>query len=340
MSNTSLNELGEFGLIEHLTKNNETGNITTVLSVGDDAAVIDHFGKQTVVSSDLLIEGIHFDLVYTPLKYLGFKAVAVNISDIYAMNALPTQIIVNIAVSNKFTVENISEIYEGIYEACNEYNVDLVGGDTSSSKTGLILSLTAIGEVTPDNFVTRNGAHVNDLICLTGNLGAAYMGLNLLEREKSIYLAKPEIQPDYQDFRYILQRFLKPLPQVSIIEYFHKEQIIPSALIDISDGLSSDLFHICNRSNVGCKIYEDKIPIDQETKRAAAMFNIDPLTCAMHGGEDYELLFCLPQKYFKQIEHHPNISIIGFVEPLDKGRNLITKSNKIIPLTAQGWKHL
>ncbi|MDI9337625.1 MAG: thiamine-phosphate kinase [Alphaproteobacteria bacterium] len=342
MSNTQteIKSIGEFGLIDFLTKNNETKLASTLVSVGDDAAIIDHYGKQTVISTDMLLEGIHFDLMYFPLKYLGFKAVTVNLSDIYAMNAQPTQILVNVALSNRFSVENMTEFYEGIYEACNEFNVDLVGGDTNSSQSGFIISITSIGEVTPNTYVMRSGAKKGDLIAVTGNLGAAYLGLTLLEREKLIYQSQPDVKPDYENQHYILNRFLRPLPQKFLIDFFEEQKLVPTAMIDISDGLSSELHHICNKSQVGCKIYEEKLPIDQQTKFAASTFNLDPTMCALHGGEDYELLFTIDPKKYPLVEHHPNISVIGYVTDLEDGKKLITKSGKEIDLKSQGFNHL
>ncbi len=271
---TEIASLGEFGLIEHLTKNNETHNAGTILSVGDDAAVIDQFGRQSVISTDLLIEGIHFDLMYTPLKHLGYKAVAVNLSDIYAMMATPTHITLALGVSNKFSVEALEEFYEGVYAACEKYNVDLIGGDTSTSKIGFIISITAIGEVAPDKYVTRSGAKLNDLVCVSGNLGAAYLGLQLLEREKRIFLENPGIQPDLESQKYLVGRILKPEPRADIVEWLTENNIMPTSMIDVSDGLSSELLHICKSSDVGCILYEEKIPVHEDTQKMAMEFQV------------------------------------------------------------------
>src|SRR5690606_33013435 len=291
---TEISALGEFGLIEHLTKNIEIKNASTILGVGDDAAVIDHFGRQTVIASDMLLEGVHFDLMYTPLKHLGYKSIVVNLSDIYAMNAQPTQVLVNIGISNRFSVEALDELYEGMYAACERYGVDLVGGDTSTSKKGLVISVTAVGEVAPDKYVKRSTAKRGDIICCTGDLGAAYVGLLFLEREKKIYLENPNIQPDLEGEKYVIGRFLKPEARKDIIEFFETSGLTPTSMMDISDGLSSEILHICKQSNLGCVIYEDRIPINEDMRRAAFKFEIDPTACALSGGEDYELIFTLP----------------------------------------------
>ncbi|MBS1772147.1 MAG: thiamine-phosphate kinase [Bacteroidetes bacterium] len=334
---TDISTLGEFGLIDRLTQNNETRHASTILSIGDDAAVIDHFGRQTVISTDMLVEGIHFDLAYTPLKHLGYKAVVVNLSDIYAMNATPTQITVGLAMSNRFSVEAIDELYEGIYAACERYNVDLVGGDTCSAPKGLTISITAIGEVAPGKFVTRSGAQLNDLVCVSGDLGAAYVGLQLLEREKRIFSENPSIQPDLQNNVYTIGRILKPEPRADIINWLEKNEIVPTSMIDVSDGLSSELLHISNKSGVGCVVYEDKIPIHTETKQTALEFNIAPTTCALNGGEDYELLFTVNQSAYEKLVLSEQISIIGYITEANKGVVLTTKSGNNHKLTAQGW---
>jgi len=334
---TEISTLGEFGLIDHLTKNIEIKNASTILSVGDDAAVIDHFGKQTVISNDLLIEGVHFDLMYTPLMHLGYKTVVVNVSDIYAMNATPTQIILGLAFSNRFSLEALNEFYEGVYAACAYYDVDLVGGDTSTSQKGFIISCTAIGEVTPDSFIRRNGAKKGDLICVSGDFGAAFLGLTLLEREKEIYQENPAIQPDLEEEKYIIGRILKPEARKDIVELLQEKKITPTAMIDVSDGLSSELLHICRQSEVGCILYEEKIPIADETKQAAFKFNMDPTACALSGGEDYELLFTIAQVDYDKLDMHEEISVVGYVTNADEGKNLITKGGKKYPLTAQGW---
>jgi thiamine-monophosphate kinase len=334
---TEIAELGEFGLIEHLTANNETRNASTLLSVGDDAAVIDHFGKQTVISTDMLLEGVHFDLMYTPLRHLGYKAVAVNLSDIYAMFAEPTQITVSIGLSNRFSVEAIDELYEGIYAACEQYNVDLVGGDTSTSLKGFVISITAIGEVSPGQFVSRSGAAQNDLICVSGDLGAAYMGLQILEREKKIYLESPGVQPDLGNRKHILGRILKPEPRKDIVEWLKAHEIMPTAMIDISDGLSSELLHICKQSQTGCIIYEDKIPVHDETRDMAIEFNIPPITTALSGGEDYELLFTIKQEDYEKVARNGQISIIGYMTEISEGCHLLSKQGNKHILVAQGW---
>lgn len=334
---TEIASVGEFGLIEHLTKNNETRQAGTILSIGDDAAVIDQFGRQCVVSTDLLIEGIHFDLMYTPLKHLGYKAIAVNLSDIYAMMATPTQVTLSIGVSSKFPVEALEEFYDGVYAACERYNVDLVGGDTSSSRKGFIISVTAIGEVAPDKYVTRTGAQVNDLICVTGNLGAAYLGLQLLEREKKIYLENPNIQPDLQSQKYLVGRILRPEPRADIVEWLQEHSIRPTSMIDISDGLSSELLHICNGSDVGCVVHEDKIPVHEEAKAMAREFQIGSAACALSGGEDYELLFTISQQDYEKVVRNHDISVIGYVTPKAEGAHLLTAGGNKHRLTAQGW---
>ncbi|SFQ40870.1 thiamine-phosphate kinase [Parafilimonas terrae] len=341
MSNrTEISTLGEFGLINHLTKNFEISNASTIVGVGDDAAVIDHYGKQIVVTTDLLIEGVHFDLMYTPLKHLGYKSVVVNLSDVYAMNATPAQITVSIGVSNRFSLEALNEFYEGIYAACERYNVDLVGGDTSSSQKGFIISVTAIGEVAPDKFVKRSTANKGDLICVSGDLGAAFLGLTLLEREKSIYLENPQIQPDLENESYIVGRFLKPEARKDIIEYFAEQNIVPTAMMDISDGLSSEVLHISNQSNLGCRLHEDKLPIAEETRLAAFKFGLDPTVCALNGGEDYELVFTAKQDDYDKLVLNDNISIVGYMTELDEGRKLISKGGNAFDITAQGWNAL
>lgn len=342
MSNerTEISSLGEFGLIEHLTRNIELQQASSVVGVGDDAAVIDHFGKQTVVTTDLLLEGVHFDLLYTPLKHLGYKAAIVNLSDIYAMNATPTQLVVSIGISNRFSVEAVSELYEGIYAACNKYGVDLVGGDTSSSQKGLVLSVTAIGEVAPDKFVKRSTAQKGDLLCVSGDLGAAYVGLLFLEREKKIYLESPQVQPDLEDEQYVIGRLLKPEARKDIIAFLAEAGISPTAMMDISDGLSSEIMHLCKQSQLGCVLYEEKIPVAEATRLAAYKFEIDPTACALSGGEDYELLFTLSQSDYEKLVLNEQISVIGYMTEADQGARIITKGGSTHPLTAQGWNHL
>jgi len=334
---TEISSLGEFGLIDHLTKNFEIQNASTIVSVGDDAAVIDHFGKQTVITTDLLIEGIHFDLMYTPLKHLGYKSVIVNLSDVYAMNATPTQITLSVGISNRFSVEALDEFYEGVYAACERYNVDLVGGDTSASNKGFIISVTAIGEVAPDKFVKRSTANKGDLICVSGDLGAAFLGLTLLEREKKIWMENPQIQPDLEGEKYIVGRLLKPEARKDIIEFLETNNITPTAMIDVSDGISSDILHICKQSNLGCRLYEEKLPIAEDTKQAAFKFGLDPTVCALNGGEDYELLFTLKQEDYEKIVVNEEISVIGYMTAIEEGTKFFTKGGNTFDITAQGW---
>lgn len=337
---TEISQLGEFGLIDHLTRNIELQNASSVLGVGDDAAVIDHFGKQTVVSTDLLLEGVHFDLIYTPLKHLGYKSVIVNLSDIYAMNAVPTQIVLSIGISNRMSVEALDELYEGVYAACERYGVDLIGGDTTSSQKGLIISITALGEVAPGKFVKRSSAKPGDLICVSGSLGAAYIGLLFLEREKKIFLESPGVQPDLEGESYVIGRLLKPEARKDIIQFLDDSEIMPTAMMDISDGLSSEILHICRQSQVGCVLYEDKIPIAEESKQAAFKFQIDPTACALSGGEDYELLFTIPQSDYDKLVLNEEISVVGYITEAEKGTRIITKGGGEHPLTAQGWTHI
>lgn len=334
---TEITDLGEFGLIDRLTRNFEIHNASTILGIGDDAAVIDHFGKQTVVSTDMLVEGIHFDLMYTPLRHLGYKSVIVNLSDIYAMNATPTQITMNIAFSNRFSVEALDEFYEGVFAACEKYSVDLVGGDTTSSNKGFIISVTAIGEITPGKAVKRSGAQPGDLLCVSGFLGGAFLGLTILEREKKIYLESPGVQPDLEEQQYIVGRMLKPEARKDIIEFFEQQNIVPTSMMDVSDGLSSETLHICKQSMVGCKIYEDKIPIHDDAKQFAYKLELDPTACALSGGEDYELLFTIPQSDHDKIVLNEEISVIGYLTDIEEGVHIITKGGSTHKLTAQGW---
>ena len=333
----TISELGEFGLINHLTKDIKIKNKSTLKGVGDDAAVLDYKNKKIVVTTDLLVEGIHFDLTYTPLKHLGYKAAVVNFSDVYAMNAQPKQITVAIALSSKFSLEAVEELYSGIHLACENYDVDFVGGDTSSSITGLTLSITAIGECDNDNVVYRDTAKVNDIICVSGDLGGAYMGLQLLEREKQVFKIDPNFQPDFAKYDYILERQLKPEARKDIIKLLKDNSIKPTSMIDISDGLSSDILHICKNSKVGCLIYEEKIPLNQQTIDMAHELNINPAVCALNGGEDYELLFTASLNDYETIKILSNISVIGHITDESEGKNLVTADNKHIPLTAQGW---
>lgn len=334
---TEIENLGEFGLIDHLTKNNEIKNAGTILSVGDDAAVIDQFGRQSVITTDMLVEGIHFDLMYTPLKHLGYKSVVVNLSDIYAMMATPTHITISLALSNKVSVEALEEFYDGVYTACDKFGVDLIGGDTTSTKSGFVISITAIGEIAPDKFVTRSGAMEKDLICVSGDLGAAYLGLQLLEREKKIFLENPSIQPDLQQQSYLIGRILKPEPRADIVEWMHEHNVVPTSMIDISDGLSSEVLHLCNKSDKGCILYEDKLPLHPDTKNIAMQFGVSATTCALSGGEDYELLFTVKHEDYEKVAGNSNISIIGYMTSASEGRQLITTGGNKHQLTAQGW---
>src|SRR6476620_11187620 len=334
---TEVTSLGEFGLIDHLTKNNEIKNASTIVSIGDDEAVLDHFGKQTVVTTAMLVEGIHFDLMYTPLRHLGYKSVIANLSDIYAMNATPAQITMSIAFSNRFSVEALDEFYEGVYAACDRYNVDLVGGDTTTSQKGFIICVTAIGEVAQDKYVKRSGAKKGDLICVSGDLGAAFLGLTLLEREKKIFLETKGVQPDLENQDYIVQRILKPEARKDIIEFFSANQIMPTAMIDVSDGLSSELLHICKQGEVGCVLYEEKIPVHDLARQFAYKLELDPTACALSGGEDYELVFTLPQKDHDKILLNEQISVIGYITEKEMGSKIITKGGNTHPITAQGW---
>lgn len=334
---TNLEELGEFGLINHLTKAIDIEQNSTIKGVGDDAAVLDFPNKKILISTDLLLEGIHFDLRYVPLKHLGYKAVQVNLSDIYAMNGMASQITFSVGLSSKFSLEAIEEIYEGALLACRHYKVDMIGGDTSSSAQGLVISVTSIGYVEADKVVYRNGAKENDLICVSGDLGGAYMGLQLLEREKKIFLENPQIQPDLEGKDYIVERQLKPESRKDIVELLSEKGILPTSMIDVSDGLASEILHICTQSDKGCKIYEDKIPIDQMTFDTAFEFGLDPTVCALSGGEDYELLFTVSQGDYDKVKDLMDITIIGHITESAAGCELISKSDKVHPIQAQGW---
>jgi len=334
---TEIEKLGEFGLINHLTKAIVIKNESTVKGVGDDAAVLNFENKKTLISTDLLLEGVHFDLAYTPLKHLGYKAVQVNLSDIYAMNGTASQVTISLGISSKFPLEAVEELYEGALIACEKYKVDLVGGDTSASKQGLVISVTSIGYADEKDICFRNGAGEGDLICVSGDLGAAYIGLQLLEREKRIFLENPNIQPDLEGKDYIVERQLKPESRKDIVELLASIGVKPTAMIDVSDGLSSDIMHICRQSAKGCNLYEEKIPIDPMTYDTARNFGIDPTVCALSGGEDYELLFTIRQEDYEKIKHNPDISIIGHITDEASGCNLISKSGNVHPLKAQGW---
>lgn len=335
---TELSSLGEFGLIDLLTSHIKQYNSSTLKGVGDDAAVIKNGETCTLISTDMLLEGVHFDLSYFPLRHLGYKSIVANLSDIYAMNAQPKQVTVSFGISSKFSLEAIEEIYAGMLLACENYKVDLIGGDTSSSKQGLVISITAIGEAAEDKIVYRKGAKPMDLLCVTGDLGAAYMGYQLLEREKRVYLANPEIQPDLEGHDYIVERQLKPEARKEIIDALEQYQLKPTAMIDISDGLSSEVFHLCRNSNIGITLFEEKIPIDPTTYEMAREMDLDPTLCALSGGEDYELLFTIDQKDYDKIKNHPEISIIGHCTDAAEGIHLITKSGNKHALQAQGWK--
>ncbi|MDD3494859.1 MAG: thiamine-phosphate kinase [Dysgonamonadaceae bacterium] len=340
MQRTEIATLGEFGLIEHLTNDIQLTQKTSVKGVGDDAAVIDNTDKKTLVATDILLEGIHFDLTYVPLKHLGYKAAIVNFSDIYAMNGTPQQIVVSLGISNRFCVEDVDALYEGIKLACKMYDVDLVGGDTSSSLTGLTINVACIGYADENQIVYRNGAKNTDLIFVSGDLGAAYMGLQLLEREKLVFDGQPDFQPDFAGKEYLLERQLKPEARKDIVKLLAENRITPTAMIDISDGLASDMLHICKQSKVGCVIYEERIPIDYQTALMAETFNINVTTVAMNGGEDYELLFTVPLSLHEQISALPGIHLIGHITPEENGCNLITRDGQEMQLRAQGWDPL
>ncbi|KIA90034.1 thiamine-phosphate kinase [Kaistella jeonii] len=335
---TPISAYGEFGLIKHLTENFSFENPSTEISIGDDAAVIDPNGQQVVLTTDVLAEGVHFNLGYVPLKHLGYKAVVVNLSDIAAMNATPTQILVSLAISNRFPVEALEEIYAGIALACKHYKVDLVGGDTTSSTSGLVMSITAVGLENAENIVKRSGAKANDLLVVTGDLGGAYMGLQILEREHSVFLADPNMQPEMEGYDYILERQLKPEARTDIKKTLKELDIKPTSMIDVSDGLSSEILHLSDQSKVGFHLYEEKIPMDSLTIATAEELNLNPVMCALSGGEDYELLFTIAPEDFDKIKNHPDFTIVGHAVDLEQGNFLVARgSNELIPLNAQGW---
>ncbi|MCH7413606.1 thiamine-phosphate kinase [Belliella sp. R4-6] len=336
---TEIGELGEFGLIDHLNKSIKIKNTSTFKGIGDDAAVIEAGDHVKVVTTDLLLEGVHFDLAYAPLQHVGFKAVAVNVSDIAAMNAIPKQITVSIALSNRFSVEAVDALYSGINAASEHYNVDVVGGDTTASRSGLVISITAIGEAKKEELSYRSGAKTNDIICATGDLGGALVGLQILEREKQVFMANPDMKPDLDKYTFVTARQLKPDARMDIIHELRELGVVPTSMLDISDGLASELFHICKASNVGVTIYEDKLPIDKQTYDTAVELGLDPITCVLNGGEDYELLFTIDQKDFEKLEKHADIHFIGHTTKPDNGKNLVTKSGTVVELKAQGWKH-
>ena len=336
---TPISEIGEFGLIDHLTKNFSVIHPSTLKGVGDDAAVLKHNEGQTVVTTDLLIEGVHFDLSYVPLKHLGYKSVMVNLSDVYAMNAHPTQITVSVAVSNRFPLEALEELYSGIALACKNYKVDLVGGDTSSSTTGLIISITAMGQAKEKKITYRSGAKANDLLVVSGDLGGAYMGLQVLEREKEVFKVNPNNQPDLALYSYCVERQLKPEARKDVIELLEEVKIVPNAMIDISDGLSSEIFHLCKASEVGCDVYEEKLPADPQTLSTAEEFKINSSTALLNGGEDYELLMAIKTEDYEKIKGHPLLTTIGHFTDQKQVCNMITGLGQSIPLEAQGWKN-
>lgn len=337
---TSLSQLGEFGLIDHLTNQFEIIQASTLKGIGDDAAVLDFTDKKAVVSTDLLIEGVHFDLAYMPLKHLGYKAVVVNVSDLCAMNAKPTQITVSVAVSNRFPLEALEELFAGINLAAKTYKVDVIGGDTTSSQKGLIISITAIGEASAEELVYRNGAKVNDLLVVSGDLGAAYMGLQVLEREKQVFQVNPHSQPDLEAYTYLIERQLKPEARTDLRTMLHALEIKPTSMIDISDGLSSEILHLCKQSEVGCNLYEEKLPLDPQLISVCEEFQLDSTTVAINGGEDYELLFTVKMDDFDKLKGNPNFTIIGHMVERAEGIHLITRANTKIPLKARGWNAL
>jgi thiamine-monophosphate kinase len=336
---TEISELGEFGLIDRLKNLAWQQNPSTIKGIGDDASVFDQGDKYTLLSSDMLLEGIHFDLAFTPLHHLGYKSISVNVSDIAAMNGTPKQVLVNIGLSNRFSTEAVEALYEGINKACEDYGVDLVGGDTTASGSGLVISVTVMGEVEKEKIAYRSGAKENEIICVTGDLGAAFVGLQVLQREKAEFIANPDMQPQLESYPYIVGRQLRPRARMDIIHELSDLGVVPTSMIDISDGLASELFHLCKESGVGVCMYEDKIPIDKQTYETAAEFSIDPNTCALNGGEDYELLFTIRQEDFSKIEKHADIQVIGFTHATAKGRVLVTQSNSVVELKAQGWRH-
>jgi thiamine-monophosphate kinase len=336
---TEISELGEFGLIDRLNQSVELYQEGTVTGIGDDAAVLAPSQLQRVVTTDLLLEGIHFDLRYMPLQHLGYKSVAVNVSDVAAMNALPTQITVSIGLSNRFSVEAVESLYEGIRAACANYKVDLIGGDTTASGAGLVISVTAIGEAPADAIARRRGAKKGDIVCVTGDLGAAFVGLQVLEREKAVFLSNPEAKPEIGNYKYIVQRQLRPEARMDIIHELRELSIVPTSMIDVSDGLASELLHLARNSGVGLQVYEENLPIDKMTYDTAVEFNLDPITCVMNGGEDYELLFTIGQADYEKVKNHPDIHIIGYATELAGQAHLITKGGTVVPLKAQGFNH-
>lgn len=337
---TEISSLGEFGLIEHLKGFIENKNPSTVMGIGDDAAVTDHGSHYEVITNDLLIEGVHFDLTYSPLKHLGYKAVMVNLSDVFAMNATPSQITVGLALSNRFSLEAVEELYQGMLLACNRFGVDLVGGDTSSSLTGMVISITAVGRVNKEEITYRSNANANDLICVSGNLGAAYIGLQILNREKKIFMENPDIQPDLEGNDYVLERQLKPEARGDVVQELRNRNVVPTSMIDISDGLASELMHICKNSSKGCRIYENKLPIDPETVNRCEELNLNPTVCALNGGEDYELLFTIKQADFEKVKDMETVSVIGHITEESAGVAMVDAGDHETPLRARGWDSL
>lgn len=336
---TEIKDLGEFGLIDRLTANLKNRNASTKIGVGDDAAVIDCGEDYMLLSTDMLIEGTHFDLMYMPIQHLGYKAISVNVSDIAAMNGIPKQVVVSIGLSNRFSVEAVEKLYEGIKAACKDYKVDLVGGDTTSSSSGLVISVSVTGRVAKDKVALRSKSEKGDIVCATGDLGGAYVGLQVLEREKQVFLSNPEMQPDLNKYPYIAARQLKPKARMDIVYDLAELNIAPKGMIDISDGLASELFHLSRQSEVGFFVYEDKLPIHKQTYDTAVEFGIDPITCVMNGGEDYELLFTISQDDHEKLTNHADIHFIGYAAEKEKGINLVTKSQNVVPIKAQGWDH-
>jgi len=336
---TEIQELGEFGLIDRLTNSIVTQNDSSKIGVGDDAAVIDCGNDYMLLSTDMLVEGVHFDLSYMPIQHLGYKSISINVSDIAAMNGIPQQIVVSLGLSNRFSVQAVEKLYEGMRAACKDFRVDLVGGDTTSSPSGLIISVSITGKVERDKVALRSKVEKGDIICATGDLGGAFIGLQVLEREKQVFLSNPDMQPDLQKYPYIAGRQLKPKARMDIIYELAELNVRPKAMIDISDGLASELFHLAKQSGVGFFIYEDKLPIDKQTYDTAVEFNIDPITAVMNGGEDYELLFSINQDDFEKLKNHPDIHFIGYAAEKEKGVNLVTKNQNVVPIKAQGWDH-
>ncbi len=336
---TELSKLGEFGLIERIKNNFPVSQSSTLLGIGDDAAIIEGGDSAVLISTDMLVEGIHFDLAYMPLQHLGYKSVAVNVSDIAAMNGIPEQITISIAISNRFSIEAVDALFDGIRTACINYKVDLIGGDTTSSASGLVISITVIGRAAKDKIVKRSGAQINDIICVTGDLGAAYMGLQVLEREKQVFLTNPEMQPDIEKYEYLVGRQLRPEARMDIIHELKDKDCLPTSMIDVSDGLASELLHLGKQSGIGIKIFEDKVPIDHGTYETAIEFNLDPITCALNGGEDYELLFTIKPADYEKVKNHPDIHFIGHIHNDASQHVMVTKQETMVPITAQGWKH-